>query len=196
MSLEGRESLFCAQPPADPCVTTARMKEHLRVSHSEEDTLIAALVSRAEGWVEQRSGRSLMYQCWRYRTWNGYRWDGTRLALPRAAPFRSLDLVMVRREIETADLVVASDLYHVDGEGEPAIVTALSGFPAGVVHTFEYFAGSADAEDVDPQLVQAVTLLAAHWYENREASVTGTISKEIEFAATSLVEPFRLEWRL
>jgi hypothetical protein len=39
---------------------------------------------------------------------------------------------------------------------------------------------------------QAMLLLASHWVENREAVLTGTISKEIELSYTALTD--RLKW--
>jgi hypothetical protein len=51
-----------------------------------------------------------------------------------------------------------------------------------------YGAASAVPEDAK----QAVRLLAAHWYENAEATVVGTISKELELSYTALVA--RLKW--
>jgi len=40
-------------------------------------------------------------------------------------------------------------------------------------------------------IYQAMLMLIAHWYENREAVLIGRPSKEIEFAVTNLIAPYR-----
>lgn len=48
-------------------------------------------------------------------------------------------------------------------------------------------AGDADAWSAPEDIKQAVKLLVGNWFENREASVTGTINTELEFAVKMLV---------
>lgn len=89
--------------------------------------------------------------------------------------------------------VVATDAYYVYG----SLV-----FSSGVWSTLlltrfraTYQAGYAvDPLDTDvwaapADVQQAVKLLVGHWFENREASVTGTIQTETEFAVKMLLEP-------
>jgi hypothetical protein len=40
---------------------------------------------------------------------------------------------------------------------------------------------------VPAELRQAVALLVGHWYQNREAVITGTIATEVDLAYRSLV---------
>jgi uncharacterized phiE125 gp8 family phage protein len=42
-----------------------------------------------------------------------------------------------------------------------------------------------------PALLRAVKALAAHWYTNREAVVTGTIATELPLGVMDLMRPFR-----
>jgi uncharacterized phiE125 gp8 family phage protein len=52
----------------------------------------------------------------------------------------------------------------------------------------EYICGyGAAATNVPPALRQAMLLLIAHWFENREAVVTGTIATTIPLSARSLI---------
>jgi hypothetical protein len=37
---------------------------------------------------------------------------------------------------------------------------------------------------------QAVLMLVAHWYENREAIVVGTISSEVSLGVNQLLSPY------
>lgn len=54
-------------------------------------------------------------------------------------------------------------------------------------------AGYASQALIPARARQAVKLLVGHWFVNRETVLTGTISKEIEFAYTSLIEGLRRE---
>ena len=55
-------------------------------------------------------------------------------------------------------------------------------------------AGYATADDVPDKFKQGITLLAAHWYENREATISGTIIRDIPYGVRELVMPARTRW--
>ncbi|EOA3031101.1 head-tail connector protein [Yersinia enterocolitica] len=38
----------------------------------------------------------------------------------------------------------------------------------------------------------AILLLIGHWYTNREATVIGVTSKQLEFTVDSLLQPYRI----
>jgi uncharacterized phiE125 gp8 family phage protein len=68
-----------------------------------------------------------------------------------------------------------------DGESWPTHKTALDAVQV------EFTAGYGDTADTVPATArQVVKLLLSHWYENREGVLTGTISKPLEFAISSL----------
>lgn len=46
---------------------------------------------------------------------------------------------------------------------------------------------------VPPGLVEAIKMLAAHLYENREASLVGVTSAELPFGLMDLITPYR-QW--
>jgi uncharacterized phiE125 gp8 family phage protein len=84
--------------------------------------------------------------------------------------------------------------YFVDDKSEPGRVAlaynkswpTLSLRPTNAV-VVQFTAGYGDAADDVPQRVkQAMLLLIGHWYEHREAVLTGSISKEIEFTNSLL----------
>jgi uncharacterized phiE125 gp8 family phage protein len=189
-SLGRRWSLVRSTPPA-ALVTTAEMKLHLRVEHAVDDALIDALLVAAVNHCERLAQRALLTQGFTYVVRNGAGWQCGRLQLPMP-PLAAVVQVRVRTTESGAAAVVAPAKYHVDTASEPGVLTQLAAFDAGVVHEIDYLAGAGVVAGVPAELVQAVKLLAAHWYENREGSVVGTISKEIEFAVTALVEPHRM----
>lgn len=51
--------------------------------------------------------------------------------------------------------------------------------------------GSEGQDPVPPALVQAVSLLAAHWYENREASLVGISAQDLPFGVWPIVNEYR-----
>lgn len=53
--------------------------------------------------------------------------------------------------------------------------------------------GGQDQEDIPAPLVEAVLQLAAHWYENREATLVGVTAQELPFGIWPIINEYR-EW--
>jgi hypothetical protein len=51
--------------------------------------------------------------------------------------------------------------------------------------------GDEGEEEVPPALVEAVSMLAAHWYENREASLIGISAADLPFGVWPIVNEYR-----
>ncbi len=51
--------------------------------------------------------------------------------------------------------------------------------------------GGADQEAIPPALVEAVSQTAAHWFENREATLVGVSAQELPFGVWSIVNEYR-----
>lgn len=49
-------------------------------------------------------------------------------------------------------------------------------------------------EDAPEDLREAVRMLAAHLYENREASIVGVSASTLPFGFDDLIRPYRKEW--
>ncbi|MDQ0317836.1 head-tail connector protein [Amorphus orientalis] len=175
-------------PPASEPVTLAEAKAHLRVDAADDDTLIGDLIAAARRHVEIATGRALIAQGWRI-----IREDMKAAGLLRLEPqpILSVDAVTLRRADGTAS-VLASDRYVVDlatarlrmlASGEP-----LAGSQVEVDVTAGYGSG---ASDVPAPLRQAVLMLAAHWYQHREAALADP-PEPVALGLASLVRPFRL----
>lgn len=51
--------------------------------------------------------------------------------------------------------------------------------------------GDDGEEEVPPPLVEAVSQLAAHWYENREASLIGISAADLPFGVWPIINEYR-----
>ena len=193
-----------AQEPSEP-VTLAEAKAHLRYTNTDKDTVIGMLISVARGKVEHMTQRSILRKSLtlRHYDWNECDPDGAYtlpLVLP-TGPVESITLVQYRRSSDGAYTTLASNQYElvVENSGRstllpafnvtlPTLYRSTSGGPWDAVKV-DYIAGAAAASptDVDDRLRLAILMLVAHWYENREAVLAGTISKDMEHALTTLM---------
>jgi hypothetical protein len=51
--------------------------------------------------------------------------------------------------------------------------------------------GGTGQEAIPPALVEAVSQIAAHWYENREATLVGVSAQELPFGVWAIVSEYR-----
>ena len=179
-------------PTAEP-VTTAQAKDHLRVSFSEDDQEIAAMVSAARIAVEARSGMRLYTQTIEIRADN---WselsdpDRSDVLRLRVAPLQSITTVNYYESANDADTLLAAADYVTDLLGVPARIQIKNTWPA----TNDYIgnirvrcvAGYATTKAIPAHLKQAVLLLVGHYYENREA-VTDLKLMEIPEGINALI---------
>lgn len=186
-------------PVAEP-LSTSEAKSHLRVDASTDDTLIGTLIVAARQHVEAFTRRVLITQTW----------DIVRNSFPPQSfidlplpPLQSVTSVKYKDQDGDESTMSSSD-YIVDTAVEPGRIVLAWGaswpgvtlYPASPI-TVRFVAGYGDDADDVPQLVkQAMLMLIGHWYENREAVVVGSISKEIELATSNLLWPYRVfGWR-
>lgn len=120
-----------------------------------------------------------------------------RLSLPHAT-IQSLDSVAYYAEGDTTTTTVDSSVYFLDTTGDtPAVVkNANQNFPsdASRLHEFpvviDYTAGYDHVTSMPRAMAQAILVIAADMYKNRE-SVSDTRNYPVPFAAQRLLRPFR-----
>lgn len=168
-------------------VTLPEAKNFLRVDHDDEDLLISRILTAAQEYCEVFQNRTYLptgYQYWL---------DGVPgemvIWLPRP-PVVSVDSVKVF-DVDGGEHVLPPGSFDVDIISEPGRVL-LREIPAVEPREFntivvEYTAGYQDPSKIPSRVRHAILLLTAHWYQNREAVLVGTVSKEIEFAVTALL---------
>ena len=175
-----------------PVVTTAEAKQHMRVDLPDDDALIDNLVVAATNTVENLTGRSLLNQTWK---WLLDRFPGrNELLIPRARLFSFTSLT----SFDEADVATVFDPANliVDKDSEPGRLVKRVGVAwpsngglreANAVEII-FVAGYGTISDKVPQdLRQAVLMLAAHLYENREATINLSL-KEVPLGVRALVE--------
>lgn len=183
--------LTLATAPTVEPATLTEAKLHLRVDGTDEDNLITDLIKASRAWCEHQSGRAFLEQTWRMSLDEFPDEDQIVLPRPRLASITTIKYY----DISGVQQTMSSTLYQVDTEDEPGAVypapnTTWPDTQSGRINAVEivYVAKcAASAAALDPRIKQAVLLLVAHWYQNREDALVGTISKEVEHAARELM---------
>jgi len=178
--------------PALEPVSLAEAKAHLRLEDNEEDELIAGLIVAARQYCEGFTRRALISQEWRLVL------DG----LPRGAvglprpPLIAVDALRLRDGEGGAEIVDPAR-YRVDTASEPGrlLVTGMADPPGrelgGVEIDFTAGFGAA-ASDVPAGIRQAIKLIAAHWFENRELVAAEQRRAVVPVAVAGLLQPWRV----
>ena len=187
-------SLTRATPPVTEPLTLTETKLHLRVDIDEDDNYILGLIAAAREWVESYLDRSLIYTQWTLRM------DAfpAEIELPRPpmATTGTHTATTITYTMETqATATLASTEYRVDRHSTPGVMrkTYSGSWPAHLSDenavTVTWWAGyGEDGTKVPRTIRNAMLLLIGHWYENRSAVLTGSISKEFEFSVKALLD--------
>jgi uncharacterized phiE125 gp8 family phage protein len=166
-------------PPVAQPVTVDALRRHLRVDHTDEDAVIAALRDAAVGWLDGWSGvlgRAIMPQTWR-QEFAG--WGDLRLLLPDVSAITVTwrDAVGAMQPAPVAALVVDAQGWLVRAEG-----------PATDMVRVDLVAG------MTPQRLPAaqalICMVVAHWFEAR-AAVLGGAGAEVPMGAEALIGALR-----
>ena len=177
-------------PSVEP-VTTAEAKTHLRVDTSDDDTYIAALITAARIYVEKAQRRALISQTWAW-TLDEFPSGLTPLEPPHA-PLQSVTSIAYT-DADGDSQTWASSGYDVDttsfvgrivpgyGESYPGTRDEIDAV------TVTYVAGyGAASTDVPDTTIHAIKLMVAHWHENREPVISGTIIAPVPMTAEALI---------
>jgi len=172
-------------------ISLAEAKSHLRVDTTDEDADILSIIKAARIYCENFQNRTYITRS--RELWLDAWPEKDRINIPYP-PLQSVSSVKYYGTDDTEYTMPATD-YFVDTKNEPGRLVLAYGksWPSitlrpanGVLITFTAGYG-ADGSYVPENVIQAMRLLIGHWYENREAVLTGSISKEIEFAVHSLL---------
>lgn len=180
-------------PPSTEPLTVDEAKAHLRVTHAEEDLLIASYVEAARQRCETFQRRAYVTQTWELTL---DEFPPGAILLPRP-PIQSVESVKYTDETGTVQ-TLDERAYVVDTDSEPGrIVPAYGTFwpftlcTPGAVRV-RFVAGYGDgAADVPEVVRMAMRFYLGHYNTNREGVVTGTIATELPEGAKDLLRPDR-----
>lgn len=179
-------------PPAVEPWTTAEAKAFLRVTHDDDDAVIASLIAAARSQIEAQTRRGLITQGWRIVL---DRWpDDGRIDL-RLAPLRTVTAARVfdagghassvdtgRFVIDGATNVIASPPWSLPQPGRAV---------AGIELDVEIGFGAAPSS-VPQVLRHAIRTLVAHWYENRGLIAIGGNVAMLPGSVNAMIASYRV----
>ena len=170
-------------------ITTADLKAHLRVDHSDEDTLIEALRDAAIETVNNYCNTNLgdvtavMYLDKFYAHWE----------IP-VGPVISISSITYNTDVATVATLDAGN-YYVDTVRKPARISIINAPQVydyvhnGVQVNFTY--GYTEAS-IPTAIKHAIRLLVGHWYENRRQVIQAN-SYEVPMGVHALLNTYRIE---
>lgn len=189
--------LILSVAPAEEPVSLASARLHLRIDDTADDDLITALIVAARQRFESVTWRSLITQTLVLRL---DEWPADNcIELPRP-PLVSVTSVQYTDEAGDTTTFASSN-YLVSTAGEPGaiVLKAAAAWPSATLQavdgvTVTYVAGYGDAANVPQIIKQALLMLVAHWYENREEIVVaaGFTAAKVPLGAQSIIEMLKV----
>lgn len=187
--------------PTTLALTLADAKLQLNVSSTIDDSLITSHIKAATLMLENRTNRCFVTQTRKLLMQSFYDEQHMRdryVVLPRS-PVKSVSSITYVASEGTTTTLPSSDytasIYDQPskiGEAYNAVWPDVRHQPNAVVVT--YVAGHSTVSAGVPENVKhAIRMVVGHWYRNREAVLTGSISKEIEMGVDALLESEHVE---
>lgn len=192
-------SIRIITPPADEPVSLIEAKLHCKIEVDEDDALVEGLIAAAREFVENQTHRAFIDRTLELVIDH---FPCREIIFP-VTPVLSIDSIKYDDDDGTEQTIDVGD-YQVDLFSEPARIWPSVDFswPSTVGNPnavrIEFTAGYGDdgasggspadtAANVPQIAKQAILMIVAHWYANRETVIVGQEAKEIPFAATILM---------
>jgi uncharacterized phiE125 gp8 family phage protein len=190
-------ALVVVTPPAGEPLELPIVKKHLRVDWDDDDVLISALMTAAREYCEGFQRRAYVTRTLEFVM---DEWPSTSIIRVPMPPLQAVESITYQAADGNVVEVPSTD-YAVDVKSQPGriVPSANKSWPAadlaplGAI-TVKFSAGYGSGERVPQGVKLAMLLLIGHWYEHREAVISATVSKPIEFAVESLLWQDRVWW--
>ncbi len=174
----------------DTIITVADLKAHMRVTNTAEDTLIAALRSAAISWVEEHCNIKLgSYTARGYLPgfYNSY------IPIGPVTTITEVKYQTTATKTYAALSTLDASNWFSDEITRPARI-AFRDYP----QTYDYalmpvvVSFTAGYTTMPAPVLQAIRLIVADLYENRQEEVIGAMTTRLKFGLEALLNPFRI----
>lgn len=187
--LSKRFSIVPEGPAGDEPISWTELADHSRIDSTGERTLLEGYITRAREVAEVYSRRSIVRQRFRLML-DEFPAGGEQIEIPRAplVDVSAVEYVDGDGDVTTWD----TTNWQVDIYSEPGRVKPTNGRAWPTVHSYQlnaariHFLAGWEPDEVPPRIKQAITLLAAHWYEHREATADRA-PREVPYAFSVLM---------
>jgi uncharacterized phiE125 gp8 family phage protein len=183
------------EPDGEP-LSVSELEGWLRLDTAEENEIIAGLIVAARQQAESFTNRALLRQAWEL-VLSGFHTNEIKLPFPKLLQVVSVKYYDSNNQLKTlssADYQVVSDA--VVGLIKPT--WDRSSWPSTYTRedavVIEFQAGFGDREDIPEPILTAMKLLVAHYYENRQPVVTGTIVAQMPMLVGFLLSPYKVHY--
>jgi uncharacterized phiE125 gp8 family phage protein len=181
-------------PAASLPITMTEIRDQLRISGEDEDSLLAMYARAATAHIETVLNRPIITQT-------------ISQIVPAFPPRWPIELHgRVQQVVSISYLdqtgvsqTLAPEVYRVNTYSEPGLVSLQidQAWPNTALRddavTITYKAGFGDDSDSVPDaLRQAILLLTAHWFENRVSVVIGANVTSLPFGIDCLIAPWKV----
>lgn len=175
-----------------PAVSVSALKMHARIDHSHEDSLLADYISAASRMVEDDAEIALMTSTWAVYLDDFPCWE-IELRKPPVKSITSITYVDTANATQTLSAsAYRADLHHKPARVEPAYQTIwpVARYQSNTV-VVTFVAGETTPSAINPNAIQAIKMLASHWYIAREA-IGEKPGGEVGLSYSALID--RLRW--
>ena len=189
-------ALSVVTPAAGLPVSLDAARRNSRIDTTDEDTRLTELLGAATKYVQRHTDTALITQTLSWKM-DLFPRTASPLYLP-TWPVQSLvsvsyvDMDGASQTIPTNTIALRSPAFgharvaRQNWEAWPSCKAT----PDAVDIRFTAGFGATHAS-VPDEFQQAILLLVSHWFENREAALAGSMSKEIEFSVSALIDTIR-----
>ena len=179
--------------PQDDLISLQEAKEHLHVTNTKEDALIASQITAAREWIESYIGyvtvkRTLKLSLDSFPS-------GDTITLPRSKLLSIESVEYVDRDGDTQ--IWAAENYTADTDSVEGrlIRNPDTDWPETKSQRqavqIKYVAGYEDVASIPGSIKSACKILVADFHLHRESVVVGTITAQVPMSALSLLHPHR-----
>lgn len=177
-------------------ITSAEVKAQIGIDSSDTtwDTLIDSLIAAATGYIDGWSG--ILGRCIVSQTWE-FRFDCFEYEIDLPMPAASITSLQYYDTTDVLQTYSSSNYQLVqETDGSCICLYPTSTVPATSLNREDVVlvtavCGYGAASVTPPAIKQALLMIVANWFANREAAVVGASVAELPFAATALLAPYR-----